>query len=138
LPLLGLAQRLDEITGVGLTCAHVIIAELGTDVTAQFPTAAPAAWAKLTPLTDQSGATTRPGKTGKGNRWLRGALGAAAMACAKSKGTFLGQLRCESDEFVANHNETGYGEPNNARQRESEVLEVENKMARRNWLGAQD
>ncbi|MDB4873082.1 MAG: hypothetical protein JWL97_4086 [Gemmatimonadales bacterium] len=28
------------------------------------------------------------------------------------------------------HNKSGYGEPNNARQRESEVLELENKMAR--------
>jgi transposase len=91
-PLLNLAQRLDEITGVGIACAHVIIAELGTQVAAQFPTAAhAAAWAKLTPIANQSGATTRPGKTGKGHRWLRGALGAAAMACAKTKDSFLGE-----------------------------------------------
>jgi transposase len=92
LPILSLGQRLDEITGVGLPCAHVIIAELGTDVAAQFPTPGhAAAWAKLVPLADQSGATTKPGRTGKGNRWLRGALGAAAMACAKSKDSFLGE-----------------------------------------------
>lgn len=92
LPELGLAARLDEITGVGLACAHVIIAELGTGVAAQFPTAAhAAAWARLTPLASQSGATTRTGKTGKGNRWLRAALGTAAMACAKAPGTFLGE-----------------------------------------------
>jgi transposase len=90
--LLSLVQRLDEITGVGVACAHTIIAELGTDVAAQFPTAGhAAAWAKLTPLANQSGATTRPGRTGKGNRWLRAALGAAAMATAKTKGTFLGE-----------------------------------------------
>ncbi|TDD00676.1 IS110 family transposase [Nonomuraea diastatica] len=87
-----LAGRLDEITGVGLSCAQVIIAELGTDVTAQFPTAGhAAAWAKLVPLTHQSGRVSRTGPTGKGNRWLRGALGTAAMAAAKSKGTFLGE-----------------------------------------------
>ncbi|GAA0975800.1 IS110 family transposase [Acrocarpospora macrocephala] len=92
LPVLGLAQRLDEITGVGLVCAHVIIAELGTDVIAQFPTPAhAAAWAKLTPITNQSGTITRPGKAGKGNRWLRAALGAAAMFCAKTKDSFLGE-----------------------------------------------
>ena len=91
-PVLSLAMRLDEITGVGRTCAHVLIAELGLDVTTQFPTAGhAAAWARLVPLADQSGATTKPGRTGKGNRWLRGALGAAAMACAKSKDTFLGE-----------------------------------------------
>jgi hypothetical protein len=48
------------------------------------------AWAKLAPQTRQSRATTRPGKTGKGNRWLRGALGDAAMAVGKTD-TFLGE-----------------------------------------------
>ncbi|MEU0485968.1 IS110 family transposase [Streptosporangium sp. NPDC006013] len=89
---LSLVQRLDEITGVGVTCARVIIAELGLDVAAQFPTPAhAAAWAKLIPLANQSGATTRPGRAGKGNRWLRAVLGAAAMATAQTKGTFLGE-----------------------------------------------
>ena len=91
-PIPPLAERLDEITGVGLVCAHVLIAELGIDVAAQFPTPGhAAAWARLVPLADQSGATTKPGRTGTGNRWLRGALGTAAMACAKSKDTFLGE-----------------------------------------------
>jgi transposase len=59
--------------------------------TAQFPTAAHAcAWAKLSPQTRQSGARTRPGTTGKGNRWLRGALGDAAMAAGKTD-TYLGE-----------------------------------------------
>nr|MDT0665584.1 transposase [Micromonospora sp. DSM 115978] len=91
-PVLSLVERLDEITGVGLPCAHVLIAELGVDVAAQFPTPGhAAAWARLVPRADQSDATTKPGRTGKGNRWLRGALGAAAMACAKTKDTFLGE-----------------------------------------------
>jgi transposase len=90
--LLGLAERLDEITGIGASCAQVIIAELGTQVTAQFPTPGhAAAWAKLVPVAHQSGRISRAGPTGKGNRWLRGALGSAAMAAAKSKGTFLGE-----------------------------------------------
>jgi len=82
--LLPLTQRLDEITGVGPVTAQVIIAELGLEM-GQFPTAAHAsAWAKLSPQTRQSGARTRAGKTGKGNRWLRGALGDAAMAAGKT------------------------------------------------------
>ena len=57
----------------------------------QFPTAAhAAAWAKLTPRTIQSGARTRTGKTGKGNPWLRGTLGDAAMAAGKTD-TYLGE-----------------------------------------------
>jgi transposase len=88
--LLSLVQRLDEVTGVGVVTAQVIIAELGLDM-GQFPTAGHAsAWAKLSPQTIQSGARTRAGKTGKGNRWLRGGLGDAAMAAGKTD-TYLGE-----------------------------------------------
>jgi transposase len=91
IPLLDLAGRLDEITGVGQRNAQVIIAELGTDPS-QFPTPDhAAAWARLTPRTMQSGETTRPGRTGKGNRYLRGALGQAAMATARTD-TRLGAM----------------------------------------------
>src|SRR5262249_60905994 len=48
---LGLVERLDEITGAGRRNAQVIIAELGTDMPV-FPTAGhAAAWARLTPRT---------------------------------------------------------------------------------------
>ena len=71
--LLGLADRLDEITGVGAVNGRALIAELGTDPS-QFPTPGHAAgWARLTPRSRQSGETARPGRTGKGNRYLRGA-----------------------------------------------------------------
>ena len=82
IPLPGLAERIDEITGVGVCNARVIIAELGTDPS-QFPTPGhAAAWARLTARTLQSGQSTRPGRTGKGNPYLRGALGQCAMAAA--------------------------------------------------------
>ncbi len=90
-PLPGLAERLDEITGVGLCNARVIIAELGTDPS-QFPTPGhAAAWARLTPRTLQSGQSARPGRTGKGNPYLRGALGQSAMAAAHTD-TRLGAM----------------------------------------------
>jgi len=57
----------------------------------QFPTAAHlVSWAKLCPRTIQSGPVTRGGKTGKGNPYLKGALGEAAAAAAKTD-TFLGE-----------------------------------------------
>jgi len=91
LPLLGLAARLDEITGIGQCNAAVVIAELGTDPS-QFPTPGhAAAWARLTPRTRQSGETARPGRTGKGNRYIRGALGQAVMSAA-STDTRLGAM----------------------------------------------
>ena len=70
--------------------AQVILAETGLDMS-RFPTAGHlVSWAKLSPRTIQSGAKSTPGKTGKGNPYLKGALGEAAAAAA-STGTFLGE-----------------------------------------------
>lgn len=83
-------ERLDEITGIGELNAQVIIAEIGLDMT-RFPTPAHlVSWAKLCPRTIQSGPITRGGRTGKGNPYLKGALGQAAAAAARTE-TFLGQ-----------------------------------------------
>ncbi|TWH71042.1 transposase [Micromonospora olivasterospora] len=82
--------RLDEVPGIAKHTAQVIIAELGLDM-AQFPTAGHlVSWAKLSPRTIQSGARQRGGKTGKGNPYLKGILGEAAAAAAKTD-TFLGE-----------------------------------------------
>ena len=86
----GAVERLTEIPGIGQTGAQIILAELGLDMT-QFPTAGHlVSWAKLCPCTVQSGPVTRGGKTGKGNPYLKGALGEAAAAAAKTD-TFLGE-----------------------------------------------
>ena len=82
-------QRLDEITGIGSLAARVIIAEVGLDMT-RFATADHlVSWAKLSPRTIQSGAKQRGGATGKGNPYLKGVLGEAAAAAARTE-TFLG------------------------------------------------
>ena len=87
---LGAVNRLDEIPGIGPNVAQVILAEIGLDMSS-FPTAAHlVSWAKLCPRTIQSGPLTRGGKTGKGNPYLKGALGDAAAAAAKTN-TFLGE-----------------------------------------------
>jgi transposase len=87
---LAAVARLDEITGIGQRTAQVLIAELGLDMH-QFPTPGHlVSWAKLSPRTIQSGAKTRPGKTGKGNGYLKGALGEAAASAANTN-TFLGE-----------------------------------------------
>ena len=89
-PVLDLVARLDEITGVAVCNARVLIAELGTDMSV-FPTPGhAAAWARLTSRTLQSGNSARPGRTGKGNPYLRGALGQCVMAAARTD-TRLGE-----------------------------------------------
>ena len=82
--------RLDEIPGIGPRAAQIILAEIGTDMS-RFPTAGHlVSWAKLCPRTIQSGPVTRGRKTGKGNPYLKGALGEAAAAAAKTD-TFIGE-----------------------------------------------
>jgi len=83
-------DRLDEVAGIGRHAAQVIIAEVGLDM-GQFPTPAQlVSWARLSPRTIQSGAKHRAGTTGKGNPYLKGVLGEAAAAAAKTD-TFLGE-----------------------------------------------
>jgi transposase len=81
--------QLDEIPGVGRTSAQELIAAIGVDMT-RFPTASHlVSWAKFAPQARQSAGRAKPGTTGKGNPWLAGALGEAAMGAARTK-TFLG------------------------------------------------
>jgi transposase len=83
-------DRLDEVPGIGRRAAQIIIAEIGLDMT-RFPTAGHlVSWAKLCPAIIQSGAKKKSGKTGHGNRYLKGVLGEVAAAAAKTQ-TFLGE-----------------------------------------------
>lgn len=83
-------ERFDEITGVGLTAAQELIAEIGVDV-ARFPSAAHlVSWAKFAPIDHNSAGKKRGGSTGKGNPWLAGTLGEIVASVSRTD-TFLGE-----------------------------------------------
>jgi transposase len=88
--MLSTVERLDEIPGIGVHNAQAILAETGLDMSRFATPEHLVSWAKLCPRTIQSGPVTRAGKTGKGNPYLKGALGEAAAAAAKTN-TFLGE-----------------------------------------------
>jgi len=85
------ADHLDEIPGVGLTTANMIIAEVGLDMS-RFPTPAHlCSWARFAPSVKESaGRKKGNGATGHGNRYLAAALGEAAVGAGKTD-TFLGE-----------------------------------------------
>src|SRR6202046_5015672 len=82
--------RLDEIPGISLASAYVILAEIGTDMT-RFPTAGHlTSWARLAPgIRESAGKKEGKGSTGHGNAYLASVLGNPAAGAAKTD-TFLG------------------------------------------------
>lgn len=90
-PFADAAERLDEITGVGLIGAQVIIAEVGLDMT-RFPSPNHlVSWARYAPRVKESaGRKKGNSSTGHGNPYLARVLGEAAVAASKTD-TFLGE-----------------------------------------------
>jgi transposase len=83
-------KRFDEITGVGITAAQELIAEIGVDAT-RFPSAAHlVSWAKFAPIDRNSAGKKRGGATGKGNPWLAGTLGEIVASVSRTN-TLLGE-----------------------------------------------
>jgi transposase len=83
--------KLDEIPGINAAAAHVILAELGTDMS-RFPTAGHlVSWAKFAPgVKESAGKKKGKNSTGHGNTYLARVLGNAAAAAGKTD-TFLGE-----------------------------------------------
>jgi len=86
--------RLDTIPGINRRTAEVLVAEIGVDMTA-FPTAGHlASWAGLCPGNNESAGRHRPGRTRRGDPWLRTALTEAALAAARhSTSAFAARYR---------------------------------------------
>jgi transposase len=88
-PFQPIRKRLKTIPGVSDRLAENLTAETGGDMS-RFPTPQQlASWAGMCPGNNESAGRHFSGRTRKGDRWLRGALGEAAAAAARTKGTYL-------------------------------------------------
>lgn len=80
---------LATIPGVSELVADVIIAETGADMSV-FPTAAHlASWAGVCPGSNESAGRVKSSHIRPGNKYLKAALGIAALAASRTKGTYL-------------------------------------------------
>lgn len=86
-------DRLTEIPGISQHTAHVIIAELGIDMS-RFQTAGHAAsWAGLTPGKNESAGRNYSSKTAKGNKYLKSTLVQAAHTQRRAQNYLGAQYR---------------------------------------------
>ena len=81
--------RLTTIPGVSHTVAHVLVAEIGLDMT-RFPTAGHLiSWAGLCPRMDESAGKRRSTRVRHGAPWLKTTLVTAGWAAASARDTYL-------------------------------------------------
>lgn len=83
-------ELLATVPGISIRTAEVIIAETGADMSV-FPTAGHfASWGGTAPGANESAGRVKSTKTRPGNRYLKRALGTAALAVSRSQTTYLG------------------------------------------------
>jgi transposase len=80
---------LETVPGVSRVAAEQILAEIGFDM-GVFPDAKRfASWAGTAPGLNESAGRKKGAKARKGDKYLKGALGTAALSVARNPGTFL-------------------------------------------------
>lgn len=82
-------EFLATIPGVSLKVADVIIAETGADMSVFETPGRLASWAGVCPGSNESAGRIRSAHILPGNKYLKAALGTAAMSASRSKDTYL-------------------------------------------------
>jgi transposase len=86
------ADLLITIPGVSDTVAHVIVSEIGIDMS-RFPTAGHLiSWAGLCPGNDESAGKRRSTRIRKGAQWLKATLVQSAWPASRKKGSYFKAL----------------------------------------------
>ena len=82
-------ELITSIPGIKHLGAHVIISEIGIDMS-RFPSAAHLiSWACICPRNDESAGKRRSNRVRKGANWLKATLVQCAFAAVKKKGSYL-------------------------------------------------
>jgi len=88
-PIQARAETLTTMPGVSNIVAHVVVAEIGVDMS-RFPTAGHlVSWAGLCPRNDESAGKRRSTRVRKSGTWLKTTLVTAAWAAVRTKDTYL-------------------------------------------------
>lgn len=83
------AKLLSTMPGLSSVSAHVIVAEIGIDMS-RFPSAGQLrSWACLCPRSDESAGKRRSTRLRRGGKWLKTTLVQAAWAAVRVKGSYL-------------------------------------------------
>ncbi len=81
--------RLTSIPGISHTAAHVLVAEIGPDMS-RFPSSAHlVSWAGLCPRSDESAGKRRSTRIRDGNGWLKPLLVQSAWSASRKKDSYL-------------------------------------------------
>jgi transposase len=78
-----------SIPGLSTTLAEIVIAETGADISVFQTPEQLASWAGTSPGSNESAGRVKSTKTRPGNRYLKGALGIAALSVARTNNTYL-------------------------------------------------
>lgn len=88
-PFQAFADLIQTIPGIAQHTAEVIVAETGADMSVFATADQLVSWAGTCPGSNESAGRVKSTRTRPGNRYLKAALGTAALSIANSKGTYL-------------------------------------------------
>jgi transposase len=88
-PIQALAKLLTTMPGISEITAHVVLAEIGTDMSRFASPAHLISWAGLCPRSDESAGKRRSTRVRKGGHWLKTTLLSAAWAAIRVKNSYL-------------------------------------------------